>query len=232
MKSVSFMKNQIVPRDYRQFLADIQQLLRQARRAAARSVNAVMTATYWEIGRRIVVYEQKGEKRADYGEELLLKLSSDLTGNLGRGFSKRNLEQMRLFYLFWPLKGISGTLSRKLPGLLVPEIAQTLSAQLDFPLSWSHYSRLLRVKNPQARAFYEAECLRGGWSVRQMERQIDSQYYERTALSRNKAAMLTKGSRAMAGDAVTPEEGLIRHLESFLMELGGHFTHADAGQML
>lgn len=95
-----------------------------------------------------------------------------------------------------------------------PEIQQTLSAEftgggagkLRFTLPWSHYVRLLAVKNPQARAFYEAEALRGGWSFRQLARQVNSQFYERTALSRDKAKMLTKGARARPEDHVTPEE--------------------------
>lgn len=118
-----------------------------------------------------------------------------------------------------------------------------------FPLSWSHYVLLMRrSKSPEARQFYEAESLRGGWSVRQLERQINSQFYERTALSRNKAGMLEKGSKALPEDQVSPEEAikdpyileflglkdeysesdleeaLILHLQDFLMELGAGFT--------
>jgi predicted nuclease of restriction endonuclease-like (RecB) superfamily len=117
-----------------------------------------------------------------------------------------------------------------------------------FPLAWSHYVLLLSVKNPQARAFYEAEALRGGWSSRQLDRQIDSQFYERTALSRNKVAMLTKGARARPDDRISAEdeikdpfvleflglkdeysedeleEALVKHLESFLLELGDDFA--------
>ena len=117
-----------------------------------------------------------------------------------------------------------------------------------FPLSWSHYVRLMSVEKPHARAFYESEAIRGGWSVRQLDRQISTQFFERTALSRDKAAMLRKGQRAKPEDAVTVEEmirdpylleflnlkdeysetdledALIRHLESFLLELGAGFT--------
>jgi len=89
--------------DYDEVLSGVVELLEQARRAAARSVNVIMTATYWEIGRRIVEFEQGGEARAGYGEALLKRLAEDLTARLGRGFSERNLEQMRLFYSFWPI---------------------------------------------------------------------------------------------------------------------------------
>ena len=132
-----------------------------------------------------------------------------------------------------------------------PQKAQTLSAQLtaaQFPLPWSAYIRLLSVKNEQARKFYETEALRGGWSVRQLDRQINSLFYERTALSKDKAKMLTKGAAAKREDAITPEEeikdpyvleflglkdeysesdieeALILHLERFLLELGGDFA--------
>lgn len=130
--------------------------------------------------------------------------------------------------------------SRKLIDL--PALAQA------FPLPWSAYVRLLSVRNPLARTFYETEALRGGWSVRQLDRQIGSQFYERTALSHNKAAMLEKGELAQPGDTITPEqaikdpfvleflnlkdeysesdleEALIQHLADFLLELGDDFA--------
>ena len=174
--------------DYHAVLADVSSLQEDARRAAARSVNAVMTAAYWQIGRRLVEVEQGGASRADYGTKLLKRLAQDLTVQFGRGFSERNLEQMRLFYQTWP-------------------ISQTVPAKLNdaFPLSWSHYVRLLSARTDEARRFYEEEARRGGWSLRQLSRQTGSQFYERTALSRNKAAMLTKGAAAKPEDAVTAE---------------------------
>ena len=106
---------------------------------------------------------------------------------------------MRRFYLEWPAPRIRQTLSGESQSLRLEGTAL-------FPLPWSHYVKLLVLKNQQARAFYETEVLRGGWSVRQLERQINSQFYERTALSRNKAAMLRKGTRPRPEDTVTPEE--------------------------
>ena len=88
---------------YSELVSDISGLLEQARRTAARSVNSILTAAYWEIGRRIVEYEQKGRARAEYGEKLLIHLSTDLTTKYGRGFSQRNLRQMRAFYLGWEI---------------------------------------------------------------------------------------------------------------------------------
>ncbi|MBZ5700463.1 MAG: PDDEXK nuclease domain-containing protein [Acidobacteriia bacterium] len=241
---------------YSELLTSVVELLGRARRYSARSINAVMTATYWEIGRRVVEHEQGGKRRAGYGEDLIKRLAADLSANFGRGFSWRNLFLMRDFYLKWP---ILQTPSAKLPHARTepsqPEKLQTPSAEFAetqlqprFPLPWSHYVRLLSVKNSEARAFYEAEALRGGWSVRQLDRQIASQFYERTALSRNKAALLRKGQATTAGDRLEAEEeikdplvleflglkdeysegaleeALILHLEHFLLELGSDFA--------
>jgi predicted nuclease of restriction endonuclease-like (RecB) superfamily len=239
--------------DYAAVHGDIVALLEAARRAAARSVNAVMTATYWAVGRRIVEGEQGGQERAAYGEALIKRLGGDLGRQFGRGFGQRNLAQMRAFYLAWPADQILQISSAKSSA---PQILQTTSGQsLDlsllaqvFPLPWSAYVRLLSVKNPQARSFYETETLRCGWSVRQLDRQVSSQFYERTALSHNKAAMLEKGEVAEPGDAITPEQAikdpfvleflnlrdeysetdledaLLQHLADFLLELGDDFA--------
>jgi hypothetical protein len=205
---------------YDAVLSGVAQLLEAARRTSVRATNAVMTATYWEIGRRIVEHEQGGKKRADYGEELLQRLSTDLSSRFGRGFSIRKLRAFRLFYLNWPIRQ---TLSAELTIFQTPSEQspvsqdnfnriQTPSGQFTlrdianrFPLPWSHYVLLLSVKNSEARAFYEKEALRGGWSVRQLDRQINSQFYERTALSRNKAAMLKKGSVPLPEDIPLPK---------------------------
>ena len=247
---------------YDSIVSELVDLVESARRFSARSVNAVMTATYWEIGRRIVGVEQRGKKRAEYGEALLKKLASDLTARFGKGFSLANLKSIRKFFLTWPEKQIGQTVSGQSASQLTPlssEKGQTLSnlsrggqgiARLRqlavcFPLPWSHYVRLMALSSEEARRFYETEALRCGWSVRQLDRQISSQFYERTALSRNKTAMLKKSSKA---DLFTPEEeikdpfvleflglkdeysesdleeALILHLEAFLLELGGDFA--------
>ncbi len=292
---------------YSGLVSGVSELLDAARRASVRTVNAFMTATYWEVGRRIVEFEQGGEKRAGYGDSLLLRLADDLTARFGKGFGKSNLFLMRKFYLasaqifqtasgkltggsdatpiFQTLSGIFGGEKGATPSLesREPQIAQTLSAKSKttairptpsnisetpsrkmqtpsaqfnladlaraFPLPWSHYVLLIsRSRSPEAFAFYHAEALRGGWSVRQLQRQMDSQFYERALLSKNKAAMLTKGAKAQPEDAITADEeirdplvleflnlrdeysetdledALIRHLETFLMELGGDFA--------
>jgi len=271
---------------YNGLLSSVSELLEQARRTSARVVNAVMTATYWEVGRRIVEFEQQGQSRADYGDAVIAQLSLDLTKRFGRGFGPVNLSQMRKFYGLWPEHRIFQTVSEKSgrpagedifhtpseifqtsPGIsqtppaksaivqTASAISATASGKLTlpnlaqaFPLPWSHYVRLLSVDSPVARAFYETESIRGGWSVRQLDRQISTQFYQRTALSKNKAAMLKKGEKPLAGEVPTAdeeikdpyvleflglkdeysesdlEEALIRHLERFLLELGGDFA--------
>jgi predicted nuclease of restriction endonuclease-like (RecB) superfamily len=227
----------------------IVQLLNAARLAAARNVNALMTASYWEIGRRIVEAEQKGKRRAGYGEQLIERLSLDLTRQFGRGFSRQNLQQMRQFFLIWTPEKIRQTPSGefKTSEMLSQKFSLSELSQA-FPLPWSAYVRLLTVKSEHARQFYEEEALRSGWSVRQLDRQIGSQFYERTALSKNKAAMLSKGAVAKPEDRVLPdealkdpyvleflnlkdeysetelEEALIQRLEEFMLEMGSDFA--------
>ena len=259
------------------FLGDVTRLLDSARAQSARSVNAILTVTYWLIGRRVIEFEQSGKKRAEYGEQILEQLADDLTEKYGRGFGKSNLFLMRSFYLryeniFRTLSGklllpaqdterttsvaskkkqenIFQTVSGKLPVAQSSEresVVQALAAR--FILSWSHYARLLSIESDEARTFYEAEALRGGWTVRQLDRQIATSFYERTLLSKNKAEMLRKGAKPREDELTTAEEelrnpivleflglkneysesdleeALIVHLENFLLELGGDFT--------
>ena len=230
---------------YDAVFGDVSKIIDAARESAVRSVNAAMTAAYWLIGRRIVEFEQSGEERAEYGAALIERLAEDLTGRFDRGFSRQNVQNMRLFYLSYPIEKICQTPSG---------ISEAASIELGFddllvafPLPWSAYVRLLSVRNESAREFYETEALRGGWSVRQLDRQIGSQFYERIALSKNRAVMLTAGHRKRPEDVALPgeqikdpfvlefldlkdeysesdlEEALIRHLETFLLELGDDF---------
>ena len=246
---------------YQAVFGDVSKIIDAARESASRSVNAAMTAAYWLTGRCIVEFEQSGEERAKYGAALIERLAEDLTRRFGRGFSRQNVQNMRLFYLSYPPEQIRQTLSGK--STLPPgqQIRQTASGESEtapaevglddllaaFPLPWSAYVRLLSVRNESAREFYETEALRGGRSVRQLDRQINSQFYERTALSKNRAAMLTGGQAERPEDIVLPnqqikdpfvlefldlkdeysesdlEEALIQHLETFLLESGDDF---------
>jgi len=233
---------------YKGFLSGISEILTEARRSAARNVNSVLTATYWDIGRRIVEFEQHGKARADYGDKLIERLSADLKKRFGRGFNKRNLEIMRRVYLFWPKLFLNegDATPKNLTSCTTSTYgkAQTVSAQL----SWSQYILLAAAKSKEACNFYETEAIRGGWSVRQLDRQISTQFYERTVLSRNKAAMLRKGQIPREDEIPSPEQeikdptvlefldlkdeyseseiedALIHRLEDFLLELGSGFT--------
>lgn len=240
---------------YDGFISGLVEMVESTRRASTQAINSLMTATYWEVGHRIVEFEQEGKERAGYGEALLKRLSADLVARFGRGFSERNLRKMRSFYVGWQkrptLSAISGERQiQPTPSAKLSESQPQLMgyALPSFPLSWSHYVRLLSVKAPEARDFYEQEALRGGWTARQLDRQIGSQFFERTMLSKNKAAMLESGEKPQPSDVVTPEEAikepylleflglkdeyseseleeaLILKLESFLLELGGDFT--------
>jgi predicted nuclease of restriction endonuclease-like (RecB) superfamily len=248
-------KFELLGTEYTALLKGVSNLLESARRTSARSVNSVITLTYWHVGRQISEIVQ-GKQRALYGQKIIKQLAIDLTKRFGRGFSKRNIHSMLKFYQLWSELQIEQNayqnkeiqiISKKGQIVQTPS-AQSLSAQIQFPLPWSHYVRLLSVEKKSARDFYEYEAIRGGWSERQLERQINSQFYERTLLSKNKAAMLKKGQKAEAGDYLTPEEeikdplvlefldlkdeysesdleeALIQRLEAFLLELGGDFT--------
>ena len=192
---------------YEAVFGEVSEIVEAARRSAVRSVNAVMTAAYWLIGKHIVELEQGGRIRAEYGQETVERLATDLSARYGRGFSVRNIRLMRAFYRSWPIVQTPSAELGDEQNWQTPSAESLLDAlRSRFPLSWSAYVRLLSVRNERARAFYEAEALRGGWTVRQLDRQINTQFYERTALSRNKAALLAQGGKVDPGDSVLPEE--------------------------
>jgi predicted nuclease of restriction endonuclease-like (RecB) superfamily len=221
----------------------VSELIAQARKTVVQNINHTMVYTYFEIGRVIVEDEQKGNAKAVYGAKTLGELSKKLTRNFGKGFSERNLEQMRYFYIVYAGRRISQTLSAKSSR---HQIGQTVSGQ--FKLSWSHYIKLMRIDDENERKFYEIECFNNGWSLREFERQFNSALYERLALSKDKKgvkALSVKGQiiekpedaikdpyileftglPEMAQYSETElEQKLIDKLESFLLELGKGFT--------
>lgn len=211
---------------------NIAALLQQAKQTVVRAVNQTMVCTYYEIGRMIVEDEQQGQHRAEYGKQVLKELSQRLATDFGKGFSERNLEQMRKFYLVY-------------------SISQKTSAELQSPqfqLSWSHYLKLMRMQNVQERQFYEIESFKNGWSLKELQRQFDSALYQRLALSRDKAEVkrlsqqgqvLEKPIDAIKDPTILeflglPEQScyseskleqvLFDKLEHFLLELGQGFT--------
>ena len=176
--------NIVKPVKYTQLVNSIGELLESARKQVARTINTILVETYWKIGKRIVEYEQKGENRADYGEKLLKKLSKDLSIKYGKGFSRSNLQYMRLLYIKYPK-------------------CQTLSGKL----SWSHYVELLSVTDDLTRSFYEKQCIKENWSVRELRRQINSMLFERIALSKDKKGVL---KLAKKGQVIEKEEDIIK----------------------
>ena len=207
--------------------AEISSLLKEARKSIVSNINTTMTKTYFLIGKRIIEEEQNGNERAEYGEKLIKNLSKKLTNEFGKGFSERNIEQMRKFYKTY-------------------SIPQTVSAE--FKLSWSHYLILMRMENTEERNFYEIESIQNNWSLRELRRQIDSALYERLVLSRNKAKvkeLAFKGQVIEKPEDVVKdpyileflgleeqsnysenklETEIINNLENFLLELGKGFT--------
>lgn len=216
-----------VSKNSEDFFERITDLLKKARKKAIYSINQTMVYTYFEIGKIIIEEEQKGQKRAEYGKQLIKKLSQKLIKEFGKGFSQRNLEQMRQFYL---------TYSK----------TQTLSAE--FRLSWSHYLFLTRIDNENERKFYEIEAFDNSWSLRDLQRQFDSALFERLVLSRDKKGIkkLSEKGQIIINPEDTlkdpyileflglPEETrysetdleqkLIDKLEHFLLELGKGYT--------
>ncbi len=161
------------------FYSQVVDLLQSARSKVVRTINQTMVLTYFEIGRMLIEEEQGGKERAEYGKQVVKKLSDVLTKEFGRGFSERNIEQMRRFYLAYSIPQTASAEST----------SQTTSWELKqdgFVLSWSHYLKLMRIEDENERKFYEIESLKNNWSVRELQRQYDSALYTRLALSRNK----------------------------------------------
>lgn len=206
------------------FYNHIKEILAAARNKVYSTANFAMVEAYWNIGKSIVE-KQGGEARAEYGARLISELSTQMTLDFGKGFTVANLQNMRLFYLTFPN---SYTLCSK--------------------LSWSHYRLLMRVENEQARQFYLDECEKSGWSVRQLERQIHSFFYERLLSSQNKAEVsaeiqilapakqpedIIRDPYVLEFLGIEPtasffekdlEQALIDHLQKFLLELGRGFS--------
>ena len=214
--------------------SSIKELMDNARNRVAREVNNILIQTYWEIGRIIIEEEQGNSERAEYGKQLITDLSKKLTKEYGKGFSRSNLQNMRNFYLSYP-------------------ICQTVSGKL----SWSHYCELLSISDEKKRSFYEKEAISANWSVRELKRQIKTSLFERLLLSsgdENKKKVLElalKGNEInKASDVVKDpyvfeflglheekvvmesdlEKALISHIEKFLLELGKGFMYVGSQQ--
>ena len=204
---------------------NIKELVISSRNKVYSVVNTEMLNLYWNIGKAIMDIQQ-GDERANYGDYVLEKLSEKLTAEFGKGFSKRNLERMRKFYIYFP-------------------IATTLSSQL----SWSHYLELLKIEEEPKRKFYMHECINSRWSVRELRRQRASLLYERLLLSTDKKSVLElaengqllRNSKDLVKDPFVLEfldikentrylesdleKNILEHLKEFLLELGKGFSY-------
>jgi len=210
---------------YDELLDNIGLTIEQARQNAIKYVNTELVKANWEIGRHIVEYEQRGKERAEYGSDLLSKLSKDLRQRYGKGFGRRNILDMRRFYLAY-------------------QKWQAVPAKL----SWTHFVTLLGVSDNTARKFYEKQSILENWGYRELERQINSSLFERLALSKDKRGILQlaeKGHivtdptevikdpyildflRIPQSPLVTEkalEQKIIENLQLFLLELGKGFA--------
>ncbi len=251
--------------NYEALVSVISQVHQQAQAGAAGAVNRCLVLRNWAIGAYIVEYEQSGKDRAKYGDGLLKRLSGDLCRLGLDGASPDSLERMRLFFSLYPQlrEQISATVSRKLPdsSLNTAMISATvkrksvasaptqLSCHSLQQLSWSHFVEIIRLDDPWKRAFYENECLKSNWSVRQLQRQIGSLLYERTGLSTDKKVVIERARKQakqspveiaelirdpyvleFAGLSNMPgytenelERVLLDHIQNFLLELGTGF---------
>lgn len=224
------------------FLTNVTDILKQARQNAKAAIDLSMVYAYFEIGRLIIEEEQNGEHRAVYGKYVIPELSKYLTTHIGRGFSVTNLKQMRKFYQVYAEDQIGQTLSDQFSNL------PTVSTGRKFPLSWSHYLKLMRIDNTDQRHFYEVEAAQNHWGLRELHRQFDSALYERLALSRDKDKVM---ELALKGQLIEKPEDVLKdpyvleftgleeraefseselesrlldHLQEFLLELGKGFA--------
>ena len=235
-------KNEINTAVNNDFLRSVSDVLSQARKNAKTAVNISMVYAYYEIGRMIVEEEQQGENRAAYGKQLLKELSAYLTENCGKGFSVGNLKNIRQFYKVYSSDQIGETVFSQFENL------PAVSTGRKFFLSWSHYLKLMRIDDVDERHFYEIECVKNNWSLREFQRQFDSALYQRLMLSTEKDAVkqlsekgqiIEKSSDLVKDPYVLEFLGLeektkysesdletriIDNLQTFLLELGAGYT--------
>ena len=217
------MSEMAIPKD--KFLGDIREIINSARVQAVKSVDFCRVQMYWQLGKRIFEEEQQGKERADYGTYLIKNLAKQLEPGYGSGFSVRQLERSRQFYRIYP-------------------IATALRTQLN----WSQYKMLISIDNPEKREYYELEAVNNAWTGRELERQINSQLYERLLLSNDKEAVLAVAHKERIPQSPLEiikdpmyleflglerrpsyyerdlEQAIISHLADFLLEMGNGFT--------
>ena len=192
-KSINDVKIHLVGSDYQQLVSNITSLWHQAKENAINAVNTELLDANWQTGKYIVEFEQGGKVRAEYGKQLLVNLAKDLTLHNGRGFSRSNLSYMRKFYLSFPK-------------------CETVSHKL----TWSHYFEILKCDEPLEMQFYLKQCIKEGWKVRELKRQMKSALFQRLALSTDKEGVL---ALANEGHQVMKPQDIIR--DPFVLEFTG-----------
>lgn len=192
-KSITDAKVHLIDSDYQQLVSNITSLWHQAREKAFSAVNTELLEANWQTGKYIVEFEQGGKVRAEYGKQLLVNLAKDLTLQNGKGFNRTNLTYMRKLYLAFPK---CGTLSHK--------------------LTWSHYYEILKCDEPLEMQFYLKQCIKEGWKVRELKRQMKSALFQRLALSTDKEGVL---ALANEGHQVMKPKDIIR--DPFVLEFTG-----------
>ena len=192
-KSINDVKIHLVDSDYQQLVSNITSLWHQAKENAINAVNTELLDANWQTGKYIVEFEQGGKVRAEYGKQLLVNLAKDLTLHNGRGFSRSNLSYMRKFYLSFPK-------------------CETVSHKL----TWSHYFEILKCDEPLEMQFYLKQCIKEGWKVRELKRQMKSALFQRLALSTDKEGVL---ALANEGHQVMKPQDIIR--DPFVLEFTG-----------
>jgi len=229
---------------------EIRTIIEQARHTAYKAVNFTMVHAYWNIGRVIVEEEQKGKQRAGYGEKILQELSQRLAREYGEGYAYSSLKNYRKFYQVFPISSTVWSQSKTGKSSTVWSQFTNCVALLRSELGWSHYRLIMRVADSRAREYYMNEAADQNWSVRALERQINSLYYQRLISSRNQKPVKTEAQARTQELAVSPddiikdpfvleflnikeqyrylekdiEKGLIDKLQQFLLELGKGFA--------
>ena len=204
-----------IEKSEKNFFVEVKSIIKTARQNAYSAVNSAMVQAYWLTGRRIVLQEQQGEKRAKYGAYIIKNLSIELSSEFGEGFSERSIREFRQFYLAFSEEEIQRTVSAKMKsneGDPQNKIRRTTSAEFDFSqslaawnlfettigptmwdqLSWSHYKLLMRITSIEARQYYIKETIKNHWAVRTLDRNIATQYYERLLMSQSKDPVISE----------------------------------------
>ncbi len=216
------------------FYNEISELLAQARRTAYKNVNAIMVQTYWQIGRKIVEQEQKGQNRAEYGNQLVTNLSRHLSGTFGRGFSIANLKNMRQFYMTFPE-------DPQFTSLSINNLQKATHCVAN--LSWSNIRQIMRLDDPKEREYYVREASSQNWTARVLERNIKTGYYRRLLSTQQTnpdpeqdkhslfnfikdpyIAEFLNIPEDLEGKESVLENALIGNLQKFLLELGKGFS--------